>query len=109
MLSAPREYGCAHTMPGTGVMGLYPRQTGAGALGFGFRANRRRGFRVWVSRQTCAGALGVVFAYSHVYYHILFLQCPSRVGQEGEDHACREVFPLLTPLSLGFVSASEVK
>ena len=84
MLSAPREYGCAHTMPGTGVMGLYPRQTGAGAL-------------------------GVVFAYSHVYYHILLLRYPSRVGQKGEDHARREVFPLLTPLSLGFVSASGVQ
>ena len=30
-------------------------------------------------------------------------------GQEGEDHARREVFPLLTPLSLGFVSASEME
>ena len=77
--------------------------------GLGFAPNRRGGFRVWNSRQTDAGALGVVFAYSHVYYHILFLRYPSRVGQKGEDHARREVFPLLTPLSLGFVSASEMK
>ncbi len=39
-------YGCAHTMSGAGVMGLYPRQTGAGALGFGFRAKPAQGY-IW--------------------------------------------------------------
>ena len=49
MLLAPREYGCAHTMPGAGGMGL------------DFAPNRRKGFRVWVSRQTGAAHLGFGF------------------------------------------------
>ena len=45
-------------------------------------------------------------AYTYETYHMIFSANAFARGQEGEDHARREVFPLLTPLSLGFVSAS---
>ena len=41
----------------------------------------------------CAGALGVVFAYIHVYYHILFLRCPSREGKRWRGRLKRRAPP----------------
>ena len=56
MLLAPREYGCAHTMPGTGGYGFgFRAKPAQGLWGLGFAPNRRGSFRVWISRQTGAG------------------------------------------------------
>ena len=44
-------------------------------------------------------------AYTYETYHMIFSANVFARGQEGEDHARREVFPLLTPLSLGFGTA----
>ena len=58
---------------------------------------------------TCDTAESLCSAGTYNTYHMIFSANAFARGQEGEDHARREVFPLLTPLSLGFVSASGVK
>ena len=50
----------------------------------------------------------LIYNFYDIHQYIVITKSFVR-GQEGEDHARREVFPLLTPLSLGFVSASGVK
>ena len=50
----------------------------------------------------------LIYSFYDIHQYIVFTKSFVR-GQEGEDHARREVFPLLTPLSLGFVTASGVQ
>ena len=54
---------------------------------------------------TYNAAAGLCSAYTYDTYHMIFSANVFARGQEGEDHARREVFPLLTPLSLGFGTA----
>ena len=67
---------------------------------------RKIGNRLFTGLTLRASIHTIIYYYK--YYYILLLRFSSQAGQEGEDHARREVFPLLTPLSLGFVTASGV-
>ena len=65
------------------------------------------GVYLWVCalRVPADTAESLCSAYTYETYHMIFSANAFARGQEGEDHARREVFPLLTPLSLGFGTA----